>query len=55
MSCNHDWQYVPDWGGNPDVPNGTFDASYFVCELCDEHQTEMPDDYIEPEPDFERY
>ena len=52
--CPHEWKFVSDWGGDPDVPNGTFDASFYYCPLCDTEQTDRPDDFEEPfEPDYE--
>ena len=46
--CEHEWEFRLDWGGNPDVPNGTFDASTYYCPLCDTEQTEEPADYDPP-------
>ena len=46
--CLHEWQFRKDWGGDPSVPNGTFDASTYYCPLCDTEQSEMPDDYEPP-------
>lgn len=46
--CQHEWEYRPDWGGNPDIPNGTFDASMYYCPLCDTEQSEKPDGYEPP-------
>ncbi len=53
--CNHVWVIVPDWGGNPDVPNGTFDCSYYQCTECGEERDDMPEGF-EPEfnePDYD--
>lgn len=25
---DHDWRYVSDWGGDPEVIGGTFDCSF---------------------------
>jgi hypothetical protein len=48
--CAHTWVFVPDWGGDDTIPNGTFDASHYYCEKCDTQQDEMPSGY---EPPFE--
>ena len=42
------WEYRPDWGGDPDIPNGTFDASTYYCPVCDTEVDERPDGYEEP-------
>ena len=31
---DHTWKFISDWEGNPDVPNGTRDVSYYVCIHC---------------------
>ena len=31
---DHDWQYVSDWGGDPEVIGGTFDCSFKRCRIC---------------------
>lgn len=46
--CPHDWEFVNDWYGNPDVPNGTMDCSYYYCPLCDTEQTDTPEGYEQP-------
>jgi hypothetical protein len=33
---DHDWRYVSDWMGDPDVINGTMDCSYKRCRVCGE-------------------
>lgn len=55
--CNHQWQFIRDWGGNPDIPNGTFDASKYYCPECDTETTERPDGFEESfeEPDEPEY
>lgn len=30
----HDWRWIKDWYGDPDVPNGTIDCSGWTCEKC---------------------
>ena len=53
--CEHKWEFRSDWGGDDTIPNGTFDASFYYCPLCDTEQTEQPDDYEEyfEEPDID--
>ena len=34
--CEHDWELVPDWYGDPNVINGTRDCSYKRCRKCGE-------------------
>jgi len=41
--CNEIWSeeamgIVSDWGGDPTIPNGTFDASYLVCPGCSKEE-----------------
>ncbi len=33
--CDHDWELIRDWYGDPDVINGTADCSFFRCRKCD--------------------
>ena len=40
--CDHDWQWVDDWEGDPTIPNGTHDLSGWVCRKCD--STDCDDD-----------
>ena len=47
-NCNHEWQYRRDWGGDPAITNGTFDASYWYCSLCEDETDEEPDGWQEP-------
>ena len=32
--CEHRWKWIKDWYGNPEVPNGTVDCSYWECKDC---------------------
>ncbi len=50
--CQHEWQYVRDWWGDPNVIGGTQDCSHWYCEKCDTSTDEQPEDWIEP-PDEE--
>lgn len=54
-NCEHDWTYISDWGGNPDIPNGTFDCSHYECTKCGEQQDDMPEGFEHdfPEPDYD--
>jgi len=31
---DHDWKWVSDWYGDPDVVNGTADCSHWECRRC---------------------
>ena len=50
--CDHDWRWVDDWYGDPDVINGTADCSRWRCRLCDaedherEPPSERPEDFL---------
>lgn len=48
---DHDWKFVRDWAGDPQVINGTFDCSYLECRVCDEENHNHPDlaDYADYE------
>jgi len=54
--CKHSWLFVPDWEGDPSLPNGVNDVSYWVCDECGQETNERPegieDDY--PGPDFKK-
>lgn len=32
--CQHQWVYIEDWYGDPTIPNGTADCSFWRCEEC---------------------
>lgn len=57
---DHDWQYIRDWYGDPNVINGTADCSYKQdcsykhCKVCwaEESWDGVPED---DDPDFERH
>src|ERR1017187_6267947 len=49
-ACDHRWNFVKDWYGDPNVINGTADCSFWRCRKCGEESSTQPDDYIEPEP-----
>ena len=46
--CDHNWKYIKDWYGNPDIPNGTVDCSHWYCDKCDTESDEIPEG-VEPE------
>lgn len=31
---DHDWEYISDWYGDPEVINGTCDIHYKRCRQC---------------------
>ncbi len=42
MACEeHDWILQRDWGGDPEVVNGTFEIAFARCSVCGEET----DDY----------
>ena len=41
--CRHNWHFVPDWYGDPTVPNGTADCSRWECDLCGAVERDPPD------------
>ena len=40
--CDHVWERVSDWYGDPALYNGTADCSYWRCLECDEESDEPP-------------
>src|ERR1017187_2378298 len=51
-ACDHRWNFIRDWYGDPNVINGTADCSFWRCRKCGEEQTERPDDWDDgPDPD----
>ena len=40
--CDHAWERVSDWYGDPTLYNGTADCSYWRCLECDEERNEQP-------------
>ncbi len=56
-ACQHKWQFVRDWIGDPSIPNGVLDWSVWHCGLCDRTTDERPDDWEDPgelQADYER-
>jgi hypothetical protein len=43
---DHDWKWISDWGGDPEVIGGTYDCSYWECRVCGAQDTTRkgPDD-----------
>lgn len=41
---DHDWKFISDWYGDPDVINGTADCSHYECNRCGEedHESDPP-------------
>lgn len=37
---DHDWKWISDWYGDPDVINGTADCSHWQCTRCDSEDCE---------------
>ena len=51
-ACAHQWNFVRDWYGDPNVINGTADCSFWRCRKCGEETNEQPDDWNDgPDPD----
>ena len=42
----HHWVFVRDWYGDPTIPYGTADCSFYRCQHCGEERHEKPDSYI---------
>lgn len=38
--CDHDWKWIKDWYGDPNVINGTADCSRWECQRCGEEDFE---------------
>ena len=36
QECDHEWEFISDWYGDPQVINGTADCSYLCCRKCGE-------------------
>lgn len=51
VNCDHDWEVIHDWEGDPGVIGGTHDFCYLRCCICGEENYELnPADYAS---DFE--
>jgi hypothetical protein len=47
-TCDHKWEFIRDWYGDPNVINGTADCSFWRCSRCDEETSSRPDDWDDP-------
>ena len=50
--CAHEWKWIKDWEGDPNVINGVRHFSYWQCTKCD--STDCDDDPPGPDPDYQR-
>lgn len=51
--CQHHIIFIEDWEGDPSIPGGKHDISYYLCTECGEEWTEMPNEFdIDIEPDY---
>ena len=41
---DHDWQFISDWYGDPDVINGTADCSFMRCRNCGKERDATDED-----------
>ena len=42
-NCHHDWEWINDWYGDPEVISGTADCSHWRCTICGkEDYNEIP-------------
>jgi len=53
--CNHKWVLVEDWEGDPSLPGGTNDVSYYFCTECELQQDETPDTWEDPAPELDDF
>lgn len=42
--CEHLWMLVNDWEGDPSLPGGVREYSYYVCQECGE-ETDNPEEH----------
>jgi len=42
--CEHEWEAVNDWFGDPSVPNGTQSFTYMRCAQCGEERAPQDGD-----------
>jgi hypothetical protein len=42
---DHDWEYISDWFGDPDVINGTCNFHYKRCRDCGKEESWDGGDY----------
>ena len=53
--CAHDWSFIEDWEGDPSLPGGTNDVSYYFCHKCELEQTETPETFEDPAPELDDF
>ena len=51
--CDHAWERVSDWYGDPTLHNGTADCSYWRCLECDEERNEQPKEWEERRAEYD--
>ena len=51
LQCDHDWEVVHDWEGDPGVIGGTQDICYLRCRVCGTEDYDI--DPIDYAPDCE--
>ncbi len=49
-SCDHDWEVISDWAGDPGVINGTYDCSFKRCTICGQEAPLELDDMYDDDP-----
>lgn len=52
--CDHDWKWISDWYGDPDVINGTADCFRWECVKCGETREPSPGEYCDDTWEYER-
>lgn len=51
--CDHDWEVVHDWEGDPGVIGGTQEICYLRCRTCGAEDNESDPLDFAPEPEDE--
>ncbi len=52
--CDHTWEFVRDWMGDPNVINGTADCSFWRCTKCETETEDKPEGWQPPMPEYAR-
>lgn len=47
----HDWRWISDWYGDPNVINGTADCSRAECRICDAVSEDLGPEDFDDDPD----
>lgn len=42
--CEHRWIFIQDYEGDPSIPNGVNEFSYWECLYCGMQVNKKPDD-----------